>query len=102
MQPDGIASEEPRQNRHVRQSARPRIVCRRSVPRLLQSPTSNLAQADAERRQGVMDDVFQIEEFDFQIAPVRQQKQRSVAARRLDVRYPELAGARQMSDVRRM
>ncbi|MDR6899843.1 hypothetical protein J2W52_001431 [Rhizobium miluonense] len=49
-----------------------------------------------------MDDVFQIEEFDFQIAPVRQQKQRSVAARRLDVRYPELAGARQMSDVRRM
>lgn len=48
-----------------------------------------------------MDGVFQIEEFDFQIAPVCQQKQRSVAARRLDVRCPEPAGARQMSDAER-
>lgn len=47
-------------------------------------------------------DVLQVEELGLQIAPVRQQKLRSVAAFRLDVSLAEPAGAHDMGDAERI
>jgi hypothetical protein len=91
-----------RRQHGVHQLGRERIVCHRGAHRLLESRASDLAQADAERLQRVADGVLQVEELGLEVAPVRQEKLRPVAAFRLDVSLAEPARAHQMGNAERI
>lgn len=64
--------------------------------RLLEGPSTDLIQADGERVQRMTFGILQVKELGLQIAPLRQQKLRPVAAFPLDVGLTEPAGSHQM------
>lgn len=87
-----------RRQHGIHQLGRQRIFRHSGAHRLIEGPSPDLAQADAERVQRMANGVLQIEELGLQIAATRQQKLRPIAALRLDIGLAEPAGTHDMGD----
>lgn len=99
MQPAVLLPQRRARRQHrLHQLGRQLIVGRCLPHRLVEGVPADLAQADAEALEGMVDGVLDIQELALEVAPVRQKQARPVAALRPDVGVPEPAGTHDVRD----